>query len=224
VSARGRPGVAPIPPKVDALRLADWRRLSPNTRMRITLWRHAQPQPGRCHWCGCPTVLVSAWPRGAGELPENAATIDHLYPQGDPRRSPASGAADLVLACHACNGERAREDRAVLATMREAGVRVVVEVTSVERQRELRWEEDRRRARDEVCRAIELIRAGAAVDVVLVPKAAELLRYQKGVANDMRLRAKRIGPPDDRRLRVWPGRNFWTVTASQAAPAEGWGG
>jgi hypothetical protein len=78
---------------VDRFDEASWRRLSATVRMRITLWRHADGH--RCHWCGRPTVLVTRLDGAA--MPDEGATIDHLYPRGDPRRGRDDGHAKLQV-------------------------------------------------------------------------------------------------------------------------------
>lgn len=59
---------------------------------------------GKCHWCGCQTVL----PEESGifphaQEPRNLATIDHLYDRFDERRG---GQGVWVLACKRCNNRR----------------------------------------------------------------------------------------------------------------------
>lgn len=59
---------------------------------------------GRCHWCGCRTVLRSPT-LGRGRPPQNLATVDHLWSRFSPlRRQHEHG--PLVLACHECNAVR----------------------------------------------------------------------------------------------------------------------
>lgn len=73
-------------------------------RRRKRLWE-ADPC---CYWCRRPTILLNV---PGGQLPENAATIDHLRSKFDPTRGqPIRGRWDFryVLACWKCNNERAR--------------------------------------------------------------------------------------------------------------------
>jgi 5-methylcytosine-specific restriction endonuclease McrA len=62
---------------------------------REALWR----KDPRCFWCGKLTVLTEAKQR-------NAATIDHLYSRLHPKRE-NNGLINTVLACRACNIQRA---------------------------------------------------------------------------------------------------------------------
>lgn len=58
-------------------------------------------QDGKCCYCSDRMRLVIAEP---GEtLPDDACTIEHPYPKGDPRRGAPNS---LKLACHKCNRER----------------------------------------------------------------------------------------------------------------------
>jgi len=52
-----------------------------------------------------------AWSREGKKLPDNMATIDHLYSRMDPRRYVQNGnETSHVLACRKCNLERSKED------------------------------------------------------------------------------------------------------------------
>lgn len=63
---------------------------------------------GRCHWCGKPVV---EWKDKHQKKPADSirATIDHVYPRGEPLRHypPANPMLiQKVLACHSCNQRR----------------------------------------------------------------------------------------------------------------------
>ena len=72
-----------------------------------TIDRLMQEGEGRCHWCGVPVILR----RPDGNMPKKAekATIDHVYPRGDPRRAYVLNDRTriyTVLSCFTCNNNR----------------------------------------------------------------------------------------------------------------------
>lgn len=77
-----------------------------------------------CHWCGEPTELTNC---PNGQIPNKAATIDHLYSKLDPRRwvKRKPGEVKKVLACYDCNQRRSIEETSRLTkeeiTMRSQG-------------------------------------------------------------------------------------------------------
>jgi hypothetical protein len=193
-----------IPQGIDVLPHAEWAALTPRTRMRITLWRNAQEH--RCNWCPTQTVLVSKWPKGDFQsLPDHAATIDHLYPTGDPRRSGERVAEEVVLSCYGCNQERAFEDAAIIDHMQESGVRALVSLPSEEEMRERRRQALRVAALAEVDEAADLIEGGAAF-VALAPQPLWLRMLQRGRAGNLGLRTAVHGYAGPAQyLRVSPG-------------------
>ena len=56
----------------------------------------------KCHWCKCVTRLLlrKSGRLQGGNLPDDAATLDHLYAK------PRIGKGETVLACHKCNKTR----------------------------------------------------------------------------------------------------------------------
>lgn len=62
-------------------------------RMRDRLFRR---QKGRCFYCDELTVQTV----GQGDIPPNAATIDHIVPQS---KGGTYEAGNIVLACRTCN-------------------------------------------------------------------------------------------------------------------------
>lgn len=62
-------------------------------------------QGGRCHWCKCEMIPPpQIRPLGASQAP-NEATLDHLYPRGEPGRY-VDKPNKYVAACYACNNLR----------------------------------------------------------------------------------------------------------------------
>jgi len=55
---------------------------------------------GVCYWCDIP---VKEYNQDGQGLPDDAATIDHLYPRQDRRKYQIT---EKVLACNKCNQER----------------------------------------------------------------------------------------------------------------------
>jgi hypothetical protein len=55
---------------------------------------------GKCFWCKCRVKLVKGY---RGVLPDDAATIDHLYERGGTGKRESD---EVVLACRKCNHER----------------------------------------------------------------------------------------------------------------------
>lgn len=66
-----------------------------------------------CHWCGIETRLV--WPAPRTAIPDDVATLDHIFDWFDERRLGPGGEA-VVLACRGCNAARGRAS--VLANLR----------------------------------------------------------------------------------------------------------
>ena len=73
-------------------------------------WRLFCKSP-KCHWCGIATRLVG--PDESGALPDDAATIDHLYSRRVRREGIGNRA--VVLACSGCNQHRNDEENRLLA-------------------------------------------------------------------------------------------------------------
>lgn len=69
-------------------------RVTPKNYRRAALWL----RDPRCARCGCETVWFC--PNG-GAVPDNAATLGHRFPRGDPRRG--STAYANFLSCYGCN-------------------------------------------------------------------------------------------------------------------------
>ena len=57
-------------------------------------------QDGKCFWCGRKTIIYCP---ANGRLPPNAATYDHLSPNGQRMKGMATIG---VLACYECNHKR----------------------------------------------------------------------------------------------------------------------
>lgn len=79
-------------------------------RKRRRLW---ELTGGKCFWCGRLTRLPEMVfpPDGCcrrGGMPDDMATIDHLYPKGHPRRvePPREREVRWVMACYGCNNRR----------------------------------------------------------------------------------------------------------------------
>ena len=68
-----------------------------------------------CCWCGVEVIWYYI-PGNAKPLPDNFATLDHLYQEGDPKRIKAwkKGERQIVLACNKCNHERGKKYEEVL--------------------------------------------------------------------------------------------------------------
>lgn len=81
-----------------------------NRAFKLHLW---EKNP-HCHWCGELTELTNC---PDGKIPNNAATIDHLYSRYDVRRwvKRKPGEVKKVLACYACNQRRSIEETARLS-------------------------------------------------------------------------------------------------------------
>jgi hypothetical protein len=85
-------------------------RVKASTRKVRKLW---EEQRGLCHWCGKECYLHDD-PRRfrpkTGTLSGKAATLDHLYAIGDPRRRLTGGKQKrFVMACSTCNGKRGKK-------------------------------------------------------------------------------------------------------------------
>lgn len=66
--------------------------------------RMLEEQQGRCHWCDAPLTLNHHGVRG-----HRFATVDHIFPKGDPRRATLYQqqlVVTRVLACLKCNTSR----------------------------------------------------------------------------------------------------------------------
>jgi len=63
-----------------------------------------------CNWCGIEVIWYYI-PGDGQPLPDNFATLDHLYQAKDPRRIEAfrKGERQIVLACSKCNFDRGKE-------------------------------------------------------------------------------------------------------------------
>jgi hypothetical protein len=84
--------------------------------LRRKLWL----EDPHCHWCGIITRWLS--PEG-GKLPEDAATIDHLYTRYEMEKRKEMG-NPCVLACNKCNhdlGEQATAAQPIEELWRRAG-------------------------------------------------------------------------------------------------------
>lgn len=66
-----------------------------------------------CHWCGVLTIIMPQHLKKHGPVPDNAATIDHLFSRLDPRRFRSHMTMERrhVLACRKCNNQRGAEDQ-----------------------------------------------------------------------------------------------------------------
>jgi hypothetical protein len=61
-----------------------------------------------CYWCGKEVIYFKT---NGGRVPNNFATIDHLYSKLSGKRfDPKRKQKTLVLACYKCNQERARKE------------------------------------------------------------------------------------------------------------------
>jgi 5-methylcytosine-specific restriction endonuclease McrA len=91
-----------------ALRVQALSRIGYSVRKTKKLW---DEQGGLCYWCHKETFLQGD-PRRfrpkTGKLSGKAATLDHLFPAGDPRRGLERRA--IVMACSSCNGKRGKKD------------------------------------------------------------------------------------------------------------------
>lgn len=81
-------------------------------------------QGATCHWCGVDLVYirVDSWPKGA--MPDNFATVDHLYDRltyPDREHTAPRHQEQTVLACHACNQRRNRERQVAIGAEQRAG-------------------------------------------------------------------------------------------------------
>ena len=60
-----------------------------------------------CHWCGTKTIIHKH--KQCKAIPDNAATVDHLYTRFDYMRGKSPpGVEATVLACNKCNFERGK--------------------------------------------------------------------------------------------------------------------
>lgn len=61
-------------------------------------------QKSKCYYCGCKCFLYLKRRKiGFGNLPNNTATIEHIYPNTDIRRLCKGGKSKQVVACYECN-------------------------------------------------------------------------------------------------------------------------
>lgn len=68
-------------------------------------------QNPHCYWCGKKVRWIKYKKRYVGCLPDDAATIDHLYSRLSPLRNiKAHGEVRHVLSCYKCNHERGRQE------------------------------------------------------------------------------------------------------------------
>lgn len=74
-----------------------------NKRSRLAILY--KEQGGICYYCGIKTIRI---PSGtSGLLPDNAATIEHLYSKFDIRRwVQKSNLSNTVMSCNRCNKNR----------------------------------------------------------------------------------------------------------------------
>lgn len=66
----------------------------------------AEAQDNRCFWCGCEMTFER---RTRDRMHDNSATLDHVFPRGDPRRHEEAFRLYMVTAvaaCYRCNNER----------------------------------------------------------------------------------------------------------------------
>jgi hypothetical protein len=72
--------------------------------MKLQVWAD---QGERCYWCLCLIIFHTHVP---GEpIPDNAATVDHVYPAWHPKRIAFKNKgmpSPFVMACHSCNNKR----------------------------------------------------------------------------------------------------------------------
>jgi hypothetical protein len=80
-----------------------------NRKYKIQLWDNNP----NCYYCGKPTVLTNI--RG-GEIPPNAATIEHLLSRYNPKRWTRRQAGEVrkVLSCWECNQAQSHKETALL--------------------------------------------------------------------------------------------------------------
>ncbi len=64
-------------------------------------------QEGMCYYCGCKCFKYVCTD---GQCPEDAATIEHLYPKSDVRRTLLSYYEHTVMSCYRCNQNENRAD------------------------------------------------------------------------------------------------------------------
>ena len=66
-----------------------------------------------CFWCEC--VVVKYPLKNRESLPDNYATVDHLYSRWNPLRQTLGepGEKRLVLSCHKCNWTRGEKERII---------------------------------------------------------------------------------------------------------------
>lgn len=77
-------------------------------KVKIKLWN----ENPHCHWCGRLTRLTN---NPNGIIPDDAATVDHLYSKFDLRRwVKAENEKRYVLACRLCNWNRSFNEAAQL--------------------------------------------------------------------------------------------------------------
>lgn len=72
--------------------------------LKLQMWHD---QRGRCYWCGCQIVFHTHVP--GQPIPDDAATVDHIYPAWHPKRREFKNQgrpSPFVMACHSCNNKR----------------------------------------------------------------------------------------------------------------------
>ena len=69
---------------------------------------------GKCFWCKCRVKIVKGY---RGVLPDDAATIDHLYERDGTGKRESD---EVVLACRKCNHERGEVHNRMLMEQRYA--------------------------------------------------------------------------------------------------------
>jgi hypothetical protein len=80
-------------------------------KRRENLWR----KDPHCIYCRKITVLIS---QNGGCLPDNAATLEHLFNRLNPaRKNPKNGETRTALACSKCNWEMGQMDQIKFQTI-----------------------------------------------------------------------------------------------------------
>lgn len=98
-------------------------------RRKIVRAELFQQQGGKCCYCQRPMRIVDIQP--GVRVPDDAATIEHPYQKGDPRRPKRHTIADVWLACWRCNWNRGRANPARLPDLKPKSCpqRVLTSVT-----------------------------------------------------------------------------------------------
>lgn len=77
------------------------------TRPKSLKYQAWKDQDQRCYWCGCPIVFHNHVP--GQPIPDDSATVDHVYPAWHPKRKEfkhTGKPSPFVMACHSCNNKR----------------------------------------------------------------------------------------------------------------------